>query len=95
MIAVAILVSLVLGAAVAASIAVTTGSVRKSAHAGEVKMLTNLLEVERGRTADLLTRLAARSVGEYHAVTTPVGTAPPRQYLTDDTGLVTVEVEPD
>lgn len=90
------LISLLLGAGLVAGLAVTTRSVERSTHRRETARLEALLTVEQGRTADLLTRLAARNIGEYHAVVAPFEPAgAPRQYVTDDTGLIAIEVDDD
>lgn len=56
----------------------------------EVANLQLHLRIEQERTADLLTRLAARSIEQYHAVAHPPlePAGPPMRYVYDDTGLV-------
>lgn len=89
------LVSLLCGAGLVAGIAVTSRSVERSAHKREVATLSSLLSDEHARTNDLLTRLSARNLAEYHNVTAqPEATAAPRvAYLTDPTGLITVDAD--
>lgn len=67
------------------------------------RTMARLLQEERERSGDLLTRLQARSLTEYaylppvpQAQETQRPAAPPeddREYLTDATGLVVVELE--
>lgn len=95
MIVVAVFVSLLLGIGLAAGVAVTSRSVERSAHKREVATLSSLLLDEHGRTADLLTRLAARNIAEYrnYAANPEVDNAAPARvaYLTDPTGLIVVD----
>lgn len=95
MISAVALVSAALGAGIIAGIAYTTRSVERSAQARDVTRLEHLLEIERGRTADLLTRLAARNLNEYRAVAeaAPLEVEPPRTTITDPTGLISVEAD--
>lgn len=95
MLVAAVLVSLLLGAGISAGVAVTARSVERSAHKREVATLSRLLGDEHGRTADLLTRLAARNLTEYrNATDAPEPDAVPRAaYLTDPTGLIQVDAD--
>jgi hypothetical protein len=95
MLALVAAVSMLIGAALMLGIATTTRSVERSAASHENALLGRLLEIERGRTADLLTRLSARNIAEYHAVTVPFAddNTPARSYITDDTGLIAVEAD--
>lgn len=70
---------------------------REISHRAEVRRLDLLLANEQGRTGDLLTRLAARSLEQYHAVSAPAASPPVRhrEYLTDPTGLIQVDVTED
>lgn len=89
------IISALLGAGVVAGIAGTTRSVERSVQVRERGTLERLLEIERGRTADLLTRLAARNINEYRAVAeaAPLEVDPPRKVLTDPTGLISVDAD--
>lgn len=95
MLVAAVFISLLLGIGLASGVAVTSRSVERSAHKREVATLSSLLVDEHGRTADLLTRLAARNVTEYrNASVAPEAEAPARvAYLTDPTGLIVVDAD--
>lgn len=88
-------VSALLGAGLVAGVAYTSRSVERSAHKREVTMLANLLDIERSRTGDLLTRLAARNLNEYRAIVeAPQEPSTPRPVkLTDPTGLIEVDAD--
>jgi hypothetical protein len=62
----------------------------------EIRRLERLLEIERGRTGDLLTRLSARSIGEYRNFfgnSNSDTSAPRPMLLTDPTGLIEVDAD--
>lgn len=80
------LIVLVVGAFAFASVMVWGGDRQR-----EIDRLEGLLKIEQGRTGDLLTRLAARSLEQYHAIqvaSAPEAEAPQYRYSYDPTGLV-------
>lgn len=88
------LVSALLGAGLVAGVAYTSRAVERSVHKREVTMLANLLDIERSRTGDLLTRLAARNLNEYRAIVVPDEPSTPRPTrITDATGLIEVDAD--